>query len=115
MEGFKYLPSAAKLARIEVVVVPNEVEEMETISMQSILMDHKITGILPILDPKVIGYAVSKVTSPAPQSGVKVDVKTDEDLTRIVITQPNNMAAYPVSHGTYGISALMVFWMIMHI
>ena len=36
MEGFKYLPSAAKLARIEVVVVPNGVEELEKISMKSI-------------------------------------------------------------------------------
>lgn len=44
--------------------------------------------VVPMFDPKVIGYAVSRLTKPAPQSGVKVEVKTDEERTRIVITAP---------------------------
>jgi hypothetical protein len=56
--------------------------------------------VVPIFEPSVIGYAVSKVTNPVPHNGVKVEVNTEEDLTKIVITQPRSMAKYPVNHGT---------------
>ena len=82
-DGFKYFPSAAKLASKAVVVVP-------------------------MLLPSVMGYAVSKETSPAPHNGVNVDVNTEDDLTSIVINVPMRIPTYPVSHGTYGISAFIV-------
>jgi hypothetical protein len=35
-----------------------------------------------------------------------VDVKTEDDLTNIVIMVPIRIPTYPVSQGAYGISAL---------
>ena len=47
---------------------------------------------------------------PTPTKGVKVDVNTELDWTKKVMIAPRRMATYPVSHGTYGISALINFF-----
>ena len=60
-------PPAAKLARMLVVVVPR-------------------------FAPRVRGYALSRLTRPAPARGVRVDVKTLDDCTRMVITAPTIIA-----------------------
>ena len=47
---------------------------------------------------------------PTPTKGVKVEVNTELDWTKKVMIAPRRMATYPVSHGTYGISALINFF-----
>ena len=44
----------------------------------------------------------------SPIRGVIVDVKMDELCTTTVMPAPMAMARYPVSQGTYGMSALIV-------
>lgn len=56
--------------------------------------------------------ALRLVNEILPISGVKVDVKIDDDCTITVIIAPISIAKYPVSHGAYGISAFITFLII---
>lgn len=49
---------------------------------------------LPMLDPRVKGYTLSRVSNPAPTSGVKVDVNTEEDWTKNVTKAPKIIIKY---------------------
>ena len=52
--------------------------------------------VVPMLAPRVKGYIRSIVITPIPTNGVRADVKTELDCTRIVIPVPIKMAIYPV-------------------
>ena len=54
-------------------------------------------------------YELTEI-SPTPTKGVKVEVNTELDWTKKVMIAPRRMATYPVSQGTYGISAFMNFF-----
>ena len=79
-----------------------------------------LTIYLPILDPKVNGYALSNVKTPEPTNGVIVAVNTEDDCTkkvtiapikimrylkrkkdfRHIINKTSKRCTYPVSQGT---------------
>ena len=49
---------------------------------------------LPILDPKVNGYALSNVKTPEPTNGVIVAVNTEDDCTKKVTIAPIKIMRY---------------------
>ena len=51
-------------------------------------------AVVPMLEPSVSGYILSKWMTPTPTRGVMADVKIDELCTRIVIPAPSRMATY---------------------
>ena len=47
-----------------------------------------------MFDPRVNGYALSKVRTPAPTKGVTVAVNTEEDCTKNVTIAPKTIIKY---------------------
>ena len=62
-----------------------------TFSPPAAILASRDVVVVPILDPRVRGYALSKLMSPAPARGVRVEVNTELDCTSTVITAPTNM------------------------
>ena len=54
-----------------------------------------------MLDPRVKGYTLSRVSNPAPTSGVKVDVNTEEDWTKNVTNAPKIIIKYLYENNYY--------------
>ena len=84
---------------------------MGNLSPEAAIAAKSPVAVVPMLDPRVIGYTLSIRIIPIPTKGVKAEVKTELLWTSMVIPAPTQIAIYPVKKGSRGKSAFNVFLM----